>query len=179
MVETKFKKKNPEKDYPVFVETGTFKGGTILPLENYFSELHTIEICEKLFDNVKNKSKKINFHLGDSSKILAEICPKINFNTIFFLDGHWSCGSTGRGEKDCPLYEELVCIMSLLNHYCIIIIDDCRLFGKGPTNSHYPHDWEDINVKKILNLVHPRIDKYYFCPSNLHAKDRLVIYLHK
>ena len=35
---------NISDEYPVFVETGTYKGETILSLENYFHELHTIEI---------------------------------------------------------------------------------------------------------------------------------------
>ena len=173
------KNKNIQKDYPVFVETGTFVGKTILPLEEHFYELHTIEIKKDLFDYVKKKSKKINFHLGDSSKVLSEICPKISFNTIFFLDGHWSAGITGRGDKDCPLYEELNCIMSFLNHNCIIIIDDCRDFGKGPKEFKCGANWEDINIDKILKLVNKRIDKYYFCPSKFHEKDRLIIFLHK
>lgn len=80
------KNDNIEKDYPVFIETGTLYGNTIIPLEKYFTELHTIEIKKELFDHVKktyNKSK-INFHLGDSGEMLAKICPDIKLNTIFF-----------------------------------------------------------------------------------------------
>ncbi len=172
------------QNYPVFVETGTHHGATILPLENDFHELHTIEIEKQLFERVKNKSKKIHFHLGDSSKVLAEICPKIKSNTIFFLDGHFSSCDTGRGDKDVPLYEELNCIMSFLDYNCIIIIDDCRLFGKGP-NKGTPgstnfclENWEDINTETILKLLHPRLDKYYFCPSHICENDRLIIFLH-
>ena len=181
--------KNVNKDYPVFIETGTYHGGTILPLEKHFNELHTIEIKEEFFVNVKNKynksislrneKKKINFHLGDSSKVLAKLCPKIKNNTIFFLDGHWSSGNTGKGDKDCPLYEELQCIMSHHKHNSIVIIDDCRLFGKGPNKGGCKENWEDITTQKILNLVDLRMDKYYFAPSEIHKKDRLIIYLNK
>ena len=172
---------NVNKDYPVFIETGTFMGNTIIPLEKHFNELHTIEIKETFFNNVKNKynNSKINFHLGDSSKVLAKLCPKIKNNAIFFLDGHWSAGNTGKGDKDCPLYEELQCIISYFTHNCIIIIDDCRLFGKGPNKKNEICDWEDINTQKILNLVNSRMDKYYFAPSEIHKEDRLIIYLNK
>ena len=126
-----------------------------------------------------NKKKKINFHLGDSSKVLTKLCPKIKNNAIFFLDGHWSGGNTGKGDKDCPLYEELQSIMSHFTHNCIIIVDDCRLFGKGPNKNNEICDWEDINTQKILMLVNSRMEKYYFAPSQHHEKDRLIILLNK
>ena len=69
--------------------------------------------------------------------------------------------------------------MSHHTHNSIVIIDDCRLFGKGPNMNNEICDWEDINIQKILNLVNSRIDKYYFAPSELHKKDRLIIFLNK
>ncbi len=54
------------KEYPVFIETGTYKGDTIIPIEPYFKELHTIEIKKDYLNKVKRKyrGKKIQFHLG-------------------------------------------------------------------------------------------------------------------
>ena len=172
---------NIEKDYPVFIETGTLYGNTIIPLEKYFTELHTIEIKKELFDHVKktNNKSKIIFHLGDSGEILAKICPDIKLNTIFFLDGHWSSNNTGKGNKDVPLYEELKCIMAYLKHKCIIIIDDCFLFGKGPNKGDCNENWEDINTQDILKLVNPRIEKFYFGDSDSNKNDRLVIFLNE
>ena len=37
------KLKNDYKDYPNFIETGTYFGETIMELEKYFSNLYTIE----------------------------------------------------------------------------------------------------------------------------------------
>ena len=176
---------NVNKHYPIFIETGTFMGNTIIPLENYFRELHTIEIKEEFYDKVKNNynkykstnEKRINFHLGDSAEVLADLCPKIKNNTIFFLDGHWSSGNTGKGNKDVPIYEELQNIMEHLKYNCIIIIDDCRLFGKGPNKGNCNEDWENINTQKILDTVRPRLVNYFFAPSQLFYKDRLIIFL--
>ena len=174
-------------EFPIFVETGTYQGNTVLALEKNFSKLHTIEIKKDLYLSVKNKyerarnihNRKINFHLGDSGIILKHICPQLDANTIFFLDGHWSCGITGKGVKDCPLYEELTCILNDMAHECVIIIDDCRLFGKGPNVDNYECDWEDINISNIVNIVRPRLLSHHFAPSELDEKDRLILYLKK
>ena len=177
------KMENLIENYPVFIETGTYMGQTIFKFEKLFDQLHTIEIKPDFYNRVKNiyQGNKITFHVGDSSIKLNEICPTITNNTIFFLDGHWSAGNTGRGNKDCPLYEELTAINENLNTKAIIIIDDCRLFGLGPntTNGQEVCNWEDINNDTILNLTKNRLEKYYNLPSELNEKDRLVLHLNE
>ena len=165
--------------FPIFVETGTLQGETILAMEKHFDELHTIEIKEEFHTKAKSKYKgdKIHFHLGDSSKVLPEIVSDLKSNTLFFLDGHWSSGDTGRGEKDCPLIEELEVINSQFSHAAIIIIDDYRLFGKGPDVDGFDLNWEDIKKSKVLDILKDRLIMEYHLPSNFHKDDRLVIHL--
>lgn len=160
-----------------FVETGTYMGTTINNLEPYFSELHTVEIKESYYNRAKNiyKGDKITFHLGDSSDELIGICKSLENNTIFFLDGHWSSGGTGRGKKDCPLYEELDAIIKNFRYKAVIIIDDVRLFGKGPSNGLNKEQWEDISIEKVLDKVHFRMEEHHFAPSQLYENDRLII----
>lgn len=170
-------------EYPIFIETGTYMGSTINKMKYIFDELYTIEIDEKLYNNAKNKYKdtnKIKFYLGDSGKILNNIISIINNNAIFFLDGHYSSGITGKGDKDVPLYEELNSIITQFNYYSIIIIDDVRLFGKGPNNkdNYQNENWEDININEILKIVKPKLLSHYYLPSKLHKQDRLILHLH-
>ena len=136
---------------------------------------------KQFYENIKNyyNGDKIKFYLGDSGDVLTEILPNINGKTIFFLDGHWSAGCTGKGKKDCPLYEELTSI--ILNHTdeAIIIIDDVRLFGMGPNKGNEICNWEDINVENVLKIVKERITKKYFLPSSIVDNDRLIIHISK
>jgi len=140
------------KDYKFnnFIETGTHTGTTAFEMSKYFKRVDTIEIAKNLFDHCKSiKEQKqltnVNLHLGDSSILLEKIFKNLKGESIFFLDGHYSHGITGRGNKDVPLLEELKTINSNYNYSSIIIIDDARLFGTDKDE-----DWLDITESNIL-----------------------------
>lgn len=165
-------------EFSIFVETGTYKGETINKFEPFFDKLYTIEIKPEFYQYNKDKytGNKITFLLGDSSTVLNKLTLELDKNCIFFLDGHWSAGDTGRGSKDCPLYEELKSINDGFRHSAIIIIDDVRLFGRGPHNGEICN-WYDINENSIFNILKDRTEKYYHLPSSMHPSDRLVYHL--
>ena len=169
------------KSYPNFIESGTYLGHTIFSVEPLFNHLYTIEIKEELYNKTKSRytGQKINFFLGDSSEILGLLLPNIKGQSIIFLDGHWSAGVTGKGKKDCPLYEELESITKYHEEAAIIIIDDARLFGKGPTNSNEVCNWEEINEEELIKKVGDRLTKNYYLASSLEEKDRLIIHIGK
>ena len=167
-------------NYSNFIETGTLRGETILHLEGYFNKLYTIEISKELYEDVikRYSGEKIEFYLGDSEKVLPEILPNISGKSIIFLDGHWSGGKTGRGEKDIPLYEELKSIMLHHKDEALIIVDDVRMFGKGPNKEGTRYDicnWEDINIENVLTIVKNRMNANYFSSSSFNEIDRLII----
>ncbi|MBE3138582.1 MAG: hypothetical protein IMZ63_02065 [Actinobacteria bacterium] len=152
----------------VFIETGTHFGQTIFKINSYFDKIHTIEIKEDIYNTVVNMAhtkeshpgsfQNINFHLGDSTYLLPKILKNINEPCVFFLDGHYSHGITGRGEKDTPLLEEVKAIEEFHNQSSIIIIDDCGMFGKHDSED----DWSQITESNILNsFSRGKISKYY------------------
>ena len=144
-------------NYDIFIETGTLQGEMVYKLNNYFKNLITIELEMNLFHSAKRRLRnysKIEFFHGDSGKILPEIISKIKSPCIFWLDAHYSGGSTALGEKETPIEEELNAILSQqLNH--IILIDDASYFG-NPAYPEYPE------IKKISNLVISKKPEYNF-----------------
>jgi hypothetical protein len=166
------------RNYPCFIETGTYNGDTTFSLEPYFDKIHTIEFSEEYYNNTKKKynGNKINFLLGDSSIVFITLLPNITDKCIFFLDGHWSGGDTGRSVKDCPLEEEITCINSLFENEAIIIIDDFRLFGLCQKTG-LNEDWSKINKENLLTILESRINKVYHLDSDFDKNDRLIIHI--
>ena len=162
------------KKYPIFIESGTYHGETIFNMEPHFEKLYTVEISEQLYFNTKMKynGKKICFLLGDSLFVFKHLLPNITDKLIFYLDGNYSSGDTGRGKIDVPLYGELLQINNLYKHEGIIIIDDVRLFEtKGN------EDWSYINKDKIFEILRTRITKVYHLDTERAVEDRLIIHI--
>tara|TARA_Y100000816_G_scaffold279140_1_gene251096 strand:+ start:1466 stop:2029 length:564 start_codon:yes stop_codon:yes gene_type:complete len=167
------------KEFPNFVETGTFLGQTIIPFEPLFENLYTIEIKKELYDNVTRqyKGNKIKFYHGDTMDVLPIILRNIKGKSIIFLDAHYSAGITGTGPKHVPLYEELEHIMKLSKNETVIIVDDFAMFGRGPNTTGGSCNWEDINVKGVIDIVTPRLTDRYMFPSSQAKNDRLILHL--
>lgn len=172
--------KYPNKKFDTFVETGTWKGETIFAVEKFFNKLYTIEIKKELSDEARDRyaGNKITFINGDSSYEIAKLSKKLDGDTIFFLDGHWTKLDTGMGEKEIPLIEELDGIKKYFKHSAIIIIDDVRLFGCGPNLSgdkYHDVDWSYINEEDVINTIKDRISLAYYMPSGCSQKDRIIL----
>ena len=155
-------------DYNTFIETGTNYGTTAFHMAHYFKNIHTIELEPNLYNNccLIKKTKKlnnVNLILGDSVEIFKSILPMLNEKIIFFLDGHYCGLGTAKGNKDCPLLEELQFINNRKSGD-VIIIDDYRLF-----NTKQNEDWSSITIKNVIESLNNH-DLLYFIRN-----DRLII----
>lgn len=118
----------------IFVETGTYLGDMVAALSNEFEKIYTIELGRELYEkavyNFRNKNH-IKVLQGDSGERLKDVINELNEHALFWLDAHYSMGITAKGNKECPIYEELSTILThKLNH--VILIDDADNFvGKG------------------------------------------------
>ncbi len=135
----------------ILVETGTYLGHMIEAQKNIFKKIYSIELGQDLFDKAVDKFKQDRYVLlfqGDSGKVLPEIVSQISEPAIFWLDGHYSEGITAKGEKECPILEELAAIFAHGNYNHVLLIDDARCFtGQGD----YPSIDELVGIVKNKN----------------------------
>lgn len=179
--------KDDYRKYNTFVETGTYIGGTVIAMDPYFQEIYTVEISPKYHylsqqryaefvqEAKKNQSKidnRVQFLLGDSDDIFQQLLPTLKNDTIFFLDGHWSCQDTGRGKKQVPLLEEITHINRLFKGKAILIIDDFRLF-----ETDTDVDWKNINKETVLSILKYRTTDVYHLDSVCAKNDRLIVHI--
>lgn len=121
-----------QKKYKIstLVESGTYLGDMIWAQQDNFKKIYTIELSKYLYEATKNRfrtNSHIEFIYGDSGKLMSTLIKDLQDRTLFWLDGHYSGGITARGDKDCPITEELKAILSSdIEH--ILLIDDARYF---------------------------------------------------
>lgn len=140
--------------YTILVETGTYMGDMVEAQKTRFKKVFSIELGVGLFNKAIKRFKNDNNVLimqGDSGKVLPEILLNINEPAIFWLDGHYSAGVTAKGDKECPIFEELSSIFSSKKFNHILLIDDARCFiGKGD----YP------TIEKLTEYIRSKNEKY-------------------
>jgi len=140
--------------YSTLIETGTYLGEMVEAQKNNFEKIISIELGDDLYSNAKirfKKNKNIIILKGDSGKILPTILSDLKDPAIFWLDGHYSAGVTAKGEKDCPIFEELNSIFQSKKFNHILLIDDARCFnGEGD----YP------TIEKLIEYVKSKNENY-------------------
>lgn len=112
------------------VESGTYLGDMVWAQQDNFEKIYTIELSKFLQEAAKHrfrKSNHIEFIHGDSGKLMSTLIKDLPEKSLFWLDGHYSGGITARGDKDCPITEEVKAILSSdIEH--VLLIDDARYF---------------------------------------------------
>ena len=99
--------------YNIMIETGTYLGDMVEAQKNIFKKVYSIELGEELYSRAFKRfegDKNVLILKGDSGAVLNELMLMIEEPAIFWLDGHYSEGITARGEKECPVFEELTAI---------------------------------------------------------------------
>jgi hypothetical protein len=122
-------------DLKILVETGTFYGDMIEAMKDTFNQIYSIELSQELYENARKRfiaDSNVKILQGDSGIELGKIAATLDQPALFFLDGHYSAGTTAKGELDTPIFKELTHIFDnpLKGH--VIIIDDARCFGTEP-----------------------------------------------
>jgi hypothetical protein len=158
---------------PVFLETGTFKGGGVrLALECGFKQILSIEVDPTLYGNCEREfvnNDNVVIVLGDSVKVLPSLLT-LSVNPItFWLDAHIQ-ESAVIGTYPVPLIQELTLIARhRQGKQDTVMIDDRRLFGQGT----YWQGIKEADIIKLLEEAFPT-NKIVFEDSNAAAQDIVV-----
>lgn len=130
-------------DATTFVETGTHRANTAIWASDYFRCVHTIEASESLYrEAVRRCSSRANVtvHFGDSRGVLRQVVGTLDSPAVFWLDAHWSGGTTHGANDECPLIDELGVLRDREGE-SLILIDDARLFAAPPPRPHRLEQW--------------------------------------
>jgi predicted SAM-dependent methyltransferase len=144
-----------------FIETGTYHGETAVWAASHFNNVFTIEYSQAIYEDTLRRlgnNQNIQFFYGDSRIILRQIISALQKPAVFWLDSHWSGGSTYGIGDECPLLEEI----SIINHsrlFHFLFIDDARLFLSPPPQPHRIDQWPSID--QVITSVTSIGRKYY------------------
>ncbi len=115
----------------ILVETGTYLGEMVEAQLRNFECIHSVELSEELHERAKKKfegNSKVVLWRGDSGKVLADVLTHVDTKALFWLDGHYSAGITAKGDKECPILEEIDAIFDGVDLGHVLLIDDARCF---------------------------------------------------
>jgi hypothetical protein len=160
---------------PVFIETGSFTGdGIQAAIDAGFQKIISIELSQHFFEVCTNRFRhnpNVQIIHGDSFKVLPDIIKNIDNRITFWLDGHYSCGNTAKGEYWAPLIQELEVIK---NHHVkthTVMIDDMRCWQE-------PNETHGFYVPDILNKLNEINDQYELVYEyGVEKDDVLVAYI--
>ena len=115
----------------ILVETGTLHGDMVQAMKHHFRKIYSIEISHELAEKAQTLFKNdhnVEIIENDSAIALKTLVPQLHEPAVFWLDGHYSGGNTGRGGTDTPIMQELATILSSQVPH-VVLIDDARCFG--------------------------------------------------
>lgn len=130
----------------VFIETGTYKGGTTAWAAQHFKRVVSIEAYRPYYEAALRKfaaAPNVEIVFGNSGDLLGDVLRRTPEPALLWLDAHWcgnyelSVGTSG----ECPLMRELAHVRS----GDVIMIDDARLFNDPPPRPHDPAQWPDTD----------------------------------
>ena len=139
------------------IETGTYRGGGARLLAGTFCEVVTIELSSELHAEAVvalADLPNVQVRQGDSGLVLTEVAAA-DGPALYFLDGHWSGGSTAGEGAECPVLAELEALRGGHRDDCILV-DDARLFAAPPPQPHDPAQWPSlVELFDVLRDIRP------------------------
>lgn len=122
--------------HEVFVESGTYLGGTVAFMRPYARRIVSVEIEPALYEAARRRFAgvaNVELLLGDAATIVPEIVAALREPALVWLDGHFTGGVnsvTGEAVEPAPGILESLGKLDLPRGMTVVV-DDVRLFGRG------------------------------------------------
>src|ERR1035437_6144808 len=127
-----------ENNFKTFIETGTNEGEMVAAIRDCFERIYSIELDATLFARAKERFRNgshIEIIQGNSGEVLEKILKTISSPCLFWLDAHYSGGTTAKSDSETPILAELEQILRHEVKTHVVLIDDAWCFG---TMKDYP-----------------------------------------
>ena len=114
-----------------FIETGTYTGEMVQALSGHVDRIVTIEVAPSLHARAVIRfasQPSIRVLLGDSAALLPVVLASLDGPALFWLDGHYMGGESGRATEDTPVIAEMTALLEHRVRGHVVLIDDARLF---------------------------------------------------
>lgn len=148
----------------IFIETGTYSGETASNVAPFFRQVHTIELSQDLYEKAKEKLSflaHVTVYHGNSAEVFKSIIPLCKGTVLFWLDAHYSGGSTALSNSDpnsahsvTAIRQELEAIAQSGLTDCLILVDDIRGFGSVIGDTEFLGCWAYPSVQEVCDLGH-------------------------
>jgi hypothetical protein len=118
--------------HEVFIESGTYLGGTVRAFAPHARRIFSIELAPQLYADAAAAfagMPHVSIIEGDATEHVPRLVADLDKPPLIFLDGHYSCGETACGDEAEPA----VTIIGLLGESGVpagttIVVDDLRTF---------------------------------------------------
>ena len=128
----------------IWIETGTYMGGTCEYLAKRYSKVISIEPSDYFYGFASARLKKfsnVTVLNGTSEELFEHSLVSVFPHANIWLDGHFSEGETFLGGNVTPIVDELLAISKYKDEFksLVVFIDDIRLFPRSNDfNNGYP-----------------------------------------
>ena len=102
----------------ILVETGTFRGDMVEAMRRHVDQVFSIELSETFAQRAVERFRTVSnveIILGDSGQELEKLVPRLSGPALFWLDGHYSGGTTAHGDEATPIFAELQHVLTWLH----------------------------------------------------------------
>jgi hypothetical protein len=125
-----------ERNHELFVESGTFLGGTVEYFLPHAKRIVSVEIEPELYEPACRRfesSPSVELVLGDALDVIPRVLAEVSEAPFVYLDGHFTGGVN---KEPGELIEPAPGILEKLGDLELpsgtsIVVDDLRLFGRG------------------------------------------------